>query len=242
MATGPILGRRHRGLAGQAACPWPDDVFLRPGPGDHFLEASSGEILPVDPLRWHGPADDADIDLLARVVGRVLDIGCGPGRMALSLIRSGTVALGIDTSAAAVGTTRRRGALAIQTSVFGPVPWAGSWGTALLADGNVGIGGDPVTLLRRTGQLLLPGGRVLVELAPPGTPTRQIDVRIGSGSERGPWFPWAQVAITDLPALAGAAGLQAQTHWCHSGRWFAQLAARPAKPGFTQGLPRFLSA
>ena len=53
-------------------------------------------------------------------------------------------------------------------SVFQPVPGEGGWDTVLLADGNIGIGGDPVALLTRCRELLAPAGRVLVELDPPG--------------------------------------------------------------------------
>ena len=36
-----------------------------------------------------------------------------------------------------------RGATVLQRDIFGPLPGEGRWGTALLFDGNVGIGGDP---------------------------------------------------------------------------------------------------
>ena len=62
--------------------------------------------------------------------------------------------------------------------MFGDVPCAGRWRTALLLDGNVGIGGAPVALLRRTRELLAPGGAALVELDPPGAPTVRTRVRI----------------------------------------------------------------
>ena len=52
--------------------------------------------------------------------------------------------------------------------VFGPLPGEGRWDTALLADGNIGIGGDPVALLARVRELLAPEGRVVVDLAAPG--------------------------------------------------------------------------
>ncbi len=53
--------------------------------------------------------------------------------------------------------------------MFAPLPGEGRWGTALLADGNIGIGGDPVALLRRLREVLDPRGRIVVELAAPGT-------------------------------------------------------------------------
>ncbi len=65
--------------------------------------------------------------------------------------------LGIDVVPEAVEQTRRRGASALQRDLFDALPGEGRWQTALLADGNVGIGGDPVALLARTRDLVQPG-------------------------------------------------------------------------------------
>ena len=70
------------------------------------------------------------------------------------LIDAGQAALGIDVSAAAVRSARRRGAPAARVSVFADVPGDGDWATALLLDGNIGIGGEPVPLLTRVHALL----------------------------------------------------------------------------------------
>ena len=64
----------------------------------------------------------------------------------------------------AIWQTRDRGVSAILRNVFERVPAEGRWETVLLADGNLGIGGDPVRLLRRMAQLLAPGGRVVADL------------------------------------------------------------------------------
>ncbi len=70
--------------------------------------------------------------------------GAGPGRLTAALARRRQVALGIDVVAEAVGQTRERGGSALHRDVYDTVPGEGRWHTALLADGNVGIGGDPV--------------------------------------------------------------------------------------------------
>ena len=49
----------------------------------------------------------------------------------------------------AVAQTPDRGVAAIRRNVFDALPGEGRWRTALLADGNIGIGGDPAALLRR---------------------------------------------------------------------------------------------
>ena len=52
----------------------------------------------------------------------------------------------------------------LQRSVFDRLPGERRWGTVLLLDGNIGIGGDPVRLLRRCADLVRPRGQVLAEV------------------------------------------------------------------------------
>src|SRR5215216_5046549 len=66
--------------------------------------------------------------------------------------------LGLDLSPVAVRLARARGAEAIMRSVFADVPRDGTWRTALLLDGNIGIGGAPEALLARARALVAPGG------------------------------------------------------------------------------------
>lgn len=132
-------------------------------------------------------------------------------------------ALGIDMTPVAVETARARGADALRRSVFERIPGAGRWGTALLLDGNVGIGGDPAKLLRRVRSLLRAGGRILLEGAPPGTEAVRERVRLEIAGAAGPWFDWRAVAVDELDALAARLGFQQPAVWCDEGRWFAQL-------------------
>ncbi len=162
-------------------------------------------------------------ELLARSVGPVLDIGCGPGRHVVALGQRGVMALGVDIAPAAVHLARSRGALVLERSVFDRVPGAGRWATALLVDGNVGIGGDPASLLGRVATLLRPGGRTLVEVGGPGTDTAGLDVRVERGALYGGWFPWAVVSVDDVGDLVRGTGLQASDSWAEEGRWFVCL-------------------
>lgn len=74
----------------------------------------------------------------------------------MALAAWGVMALGIDIMPSAVRLARRRGALVLERSVFEHVPGKGLWGSALLLDGNVGIGGDASALLARLSTLLDP--------------------------------------------------------------------------------------
>ena len=180
----------------------------------------------VDATRWLDDADDVDARVLRHVVGPVLDIGCGPGRHVVALAERGVVALGIDIAASALAVARGRGAITLERSVFSRVPASGRWRTALMLDGNVGIGGDPEALLRRVRELLAVGGSAIVEADPavPGRATHT--VRLEVGDTPGPWFELTPVAIDDIAGLALRSGFRVMTQWSDGRRHFAHLVSR----------------
>lgn len=198
------------------------------GRGPVVLRSEDGGAVPLNLDRWLEAPTPEEHGVLQRVVAPVLDVGCGPGRHVLALAHRGIVALGIDAAPSAVRIARGRGAAVLERSVFGRVPGAGRWGTVLLLDGNVGIGGDPVALLRRAGGLLRPRGLVLVEVEPPSTPTWAFRARIEADAETSPWFQWAQVGADRIGHVARAAGLLPTDLWRGGMRWFASLAVPPA--------------
>jgi SAM-dependent methyltransferase len=173
--------------------------------------------------RWCSPADGADRRLLARATGTILDVGCGPGRLVGELARQGRHALGLDISPAALRLARRAGGTVIRRSVFDPLHGEGMWGTVLLADGNIGIGGRPTALLRRCRELIAPAGRVLVEVERPGTGHRDTRIRLERGTEASEWFAWSHVGVDAIEELAAAADLRRAATWQEAGRWFAAL-------------------
>jgi SAM-dependent methyltransferase len=159
------------------------------------------EAVPAfDPASGFEPGDAS---LVERCQGPTLDVGAGPGRLTVALTERGIPALGIDVTPNAVRQTRSAGALALMRDVFGHIPGAGRWRTVLLADGAIGIGGDPAALLRRIRDLLAPQGRALVELQPPG--------------DDGP------AGADQIDELARTAGMELRELWTESGRWFAEL-------------------
>jgi SAM-dependent methyltransferase len=176
------------------------------------------DVLPLD--RWLGPIDAADAAVLEHAVAPVLDIGCGPGRHLAEVRGRG---LGVDLSPVAVRIARGRGVDAVLGSVFDDVPGAGTWDTALLLDGNIGIGGAPGALLHRARELLTPRGSVLAEVEPPGAPTVTTRVRLEAPGVVSDWFAWASVGVDGIEPLAAGAGFAPEDVLEVDGRWFARL-------------------
>jgi SAM-dependent methyltransferase len=187
------------------------------------LRDERGGVVAGNWQRWLGLAASEDERLLDRAVGPVLDVGCGPGRHLLALARRGVDCLGIDVTPSAVRLARSRGAIVVEGSIFGPVPGAGTWATALLLDGNIGIGGDPVALLARVASVLRPGGRILVELGAPGTGGGYGQARVEHDAITGPWFGWTVVDAPSIDRIASQARLNLTKEWSARGRWFAQV-------------------
>ncbi len=202
----------------------PGGAFTAALRGEHCRIFGLGHDVQAMPAwRWRGDADAGDHQLLARCQGSTVDIGCGPGRMTHALLCLGVRALGIDVVQEAVRQTRRRGALALQRDVFSPLPAEGRWETALLADGNIGIGGDPVRLLRRVAELIVDGGRVVIDLSRPGGHVSVHHIGLEVAGRRSQPFPWAIVPADRIEQLAAEASLRVLEVVEHDGRWFAAL-------------------
>ncbi|SCG38241.1 class I SAM-dependent methyltransferase [Micromonospora inositola] len=197
----------------------------------HWLVLGDGPRVPLPVRRWHGPPEPALTEVVRRCSGPTIDLGCGPGRLTAALAERGLVALGVDVSAVAVRLARGRGAAALRRDVLAPLPGEGRWAHALLVDGNIGIGGDPVRLLRRCAGLLRPGGTALVELAPPGAGLWRGRACVTSGGragddEWGPAFRWARVGVELAGPLASAAGFRVAAVLPLDRRWFVELVRR----------------
>lgn len=194
------------------------DAALRGMPAR--LVRSDGAEVVLAVRRWHADAAGDDGWLLDRCRGPVVDLGCGPGRLVVALTRRGIPALGVDVSAAAVARCRSRGVAVLRRDLFAALP--GRWDHVLLADGNIGIGGDPARLLRRAAALLRPGGTVLVETDPDPAACWAGTARVHTSEGPGRPLPWAVVGADALREVAAVAGFEALAS--HAGpRCFSEL-------------------
>jgi SAM-dependent methyltransferase len=222
MGTNEHLPPEQRDFTAQDEDPY--GRALRGDRGPLFLRRVDGGYLSLQVDRWCARADHADISVLRRCKGAVLDVGCGPGRLVAALNSLGHLALGIDISHAAVVRTEDSGGAALCRSVFERLPGEGLWRSALLMDGNIGIGGDPTALLDRIAAVVVPRGSLLfVETA-----ADDIDERLQARFEDadghvGTPFPWARVGVPALRRSAVAAGWLPGEHWAVGDRHFVEL-------------------
>lgn len=200
----------------------PYTAALRDG-GSLYLRRPDGRRQHLELARWCAEPDAADDTMLARCTGPTLDVGCGPGRLAAALARRGRTALGVDLVPAAVARALAAGATALCRSVFEPLPGEGGWAVALLADGNIGIGGDPGTLLDRMHALLAPGGVLVVETDPQDVHERFAARVEDDHGTRGGAFRWARVGTPSLSRLAPTHHFTVADTWTRTGRTFAAL-------------------
>jgi SAM-dependent methyltransferase len=218
---------------------WPQTTSWQRSVLDHYDRAlweagalrvreRDGTVVPFAVWRWLRGPDAADETLLSRCVGPTLDIGCGPGRLVAALAARGVPALGVDVAPAAIALTRSRGGLALRRSVFDRLPGAGRWHTAVVADGNIGIGGDVGGLLTRIRELLAPGGHALIEVEATDTDRQlEVDVTVPDGAVVGS-FPWALVGAESLTRIGRDCGFVRLADWCRGGRHFVALRAHGA--------------
>ena len=128
---------------------------------DGFVFAYHGDYL-IEPFRRWQPVERRAQRF---VRGRVLDIGCGAGRVCLHLQERGLDVVGIDNSPGAVQGCRRRGVKDVRLWEIGEIDGRlGSFDTLVMLANNFGlIGGEASArrVLRAMHAVTRPGGRLL---------------------------------------------------------------------------------
>jgi SAM-dependent methyltransferase len=206
-AYGQILLARLEGRGGQEIMERDDGLIYCGDPGDYFAPFR----------RW--PAVERRAMRFVR--GRVLDVGCGAGRVALHLQERGHAVLAIDESPLAVRVARKRGVKHARVLGIADVgPELGRFDTIVLMRNNFGLAGPEQRSLRLLRDLLAvtsDGARIVTDSVDPargGDPehdwvaNRNLRVRVRWNRYASPWFRYLMLAPSELERLVAGSGWQ----------------------------------
>jgi SAM-dependent methyltransferase len=193
---------------------------------DGFAQIGAG---PEVYLSQFGGWPAAERSSLRHLRGRVIDVGCGAGRVALDLQRRDFDVVGLDASPLAVRAAKIRGVEEAWCMPVEDLAWrVESFDSIVLFGNNFGIFGTP----RRARQLLTdlamhtrPGARIFAEStnaycggAPGmdrsyyrenkerGRAPGQLRLRFHYGDMVGPWFNWLYVSRSEMREILRGTG------------------------------------
>jgi len=194
-----------------------DDGFIAASPG-----APANYFAPF--RRW--PAHQRQAMRLVR--GRVLDVGCGAGRVALHLQQRGQDVVAIDLSPLAVEVARRRGVREAKVlSITDVDEQLAPVDTVVMLGNNFGLFGSPnraKRLLRRFDTIGSDRVRIVAEVLDPyatddpdhlayharnrqrGRLPGQLRIRIRHRRYKTPWFGYLFVSSAELEGLLTGTG------------------------------------
>ena len=116
------------------------------------------------------PFGAAEIVAAAAGAERVLDAGCGSGRLTVAVALGGAAVTGMDTNAAQLEVAAQRGAEAgvaltlLEADFNEALPFADATFDAVVSRLSVMAATDPVATLRELARVLEPGGRLVTVL------------------------------------------------------------------------------
>jgi SAM-dependent methyltransferase len=146
--------------------------FYQGEPVNEIVERDDGYIGTTGgPAIYFAPAEEWTSnkrDALPLIRGRVLDVGCGPGRVALYSQEQGLEAVAIDISPLAIKTARLRGVkdARVLSITQASRKALGIFDTIVMFGNNFGLFGNPRRakwLLRRFYGMTTADGRILAE-------------------------------------------------------------------------------
>jgi SAM-dependent methyltransferase len=191
---------------------------------DGFIEAE-GTFDYLAPFRaWMGHERRA----IRRARGRVLDVGCGAGRVALHLQERGHEVVAIDVSEGACRVSRERGVRDVRPLAVEEIrPGDGPFDTVVMYGNNLGLLRDArhgPWLLKRLAKVTSVDARILggnLDVDRTDEPSHlayqqrnrdrgrmsgQIRLRVRYREKATPWFDYLFLSIPEVEAIADAGG------------------------------------
>ncbi len=207
--------------------------YLKKGVGQEIVERDDGLLDPSNTLPAYYFAEFRSWAARERkamrfVRGKVLDVGCGAGRVALYLQKQGFDVLGIDLSPLAVKVCKLRGVKKVQLlSVTGVGVNLGKFDTILMFGNNFGLLNSfrrGRRLLRKFHQITSDSARIIAESVDPykttdpahlayhrrnrskGRMSGQVRIRIRYRTYATPWFDYLLVSKSEMNRLITGTG------------------------------------
>ena len=193
---------------------------------DGLVRAFDARYLLAPFRRWDDPLERKAMRF---VRGRVLDVGCGGGRVCLHLQQRGLEVVGIDSSPGAIDCCRRRGVQDARVLALDEVDGSlGRFDTVVFLGQNFGMLGSRTRarrlLSRLASQVATERGRIVAETFDPhavddpvqrrylernrrrGRMPGQLRVRVRYRELSTPWLDWLQVSPSELTELLEGTG------------------------------------
>lgn len=205
-------------------------AVLEGRPAQEIMERDDGLVYAGDPSDYFAPYrrwPATEKRSMRFVRGRVLDVGCGAGRVSLHLQERGHDVVAIDESPLAVEVARRRGVRDARVLSLRDVdPSLGRFDTIVLMRNNFGLVGterSAARLLRRLARITTERGRIVTDSVDPErvpNPAFRTYRLRGEGSIRPraqrnrvrweryatPWFHYLMLAPAELEELVAGSG------------------------------------
>jgi len=192
---------------------------------DGFMMAFDARYL-IEPFRkWDNPLERKAMRF---VRGRVLDVGCGGGRVCLYLQDRGLDVVGIDSSPGAITCCQRRGVRDARVLPLANIDTLdGLFDTVVMLGQNLGMVGSSAAarrILRSLARCTTRRGRIVAETWDPlqsnddgdrryrernrtrGRMPGQLRVRIRYGALKTRWMDWLQMSPDELAELLDDTG------------------------------------
>lgn len=190
---------------------------------DGYRSASKIDSYFAPPSKW--PRMEREAMRLVR--GRVLDVGCGPGRHAIYLQKKGFRVVGIDASPTQVALAQIRGVQQVYRASVQRLPQGlGAFDTVLMMGNNLGLAGDVPRVrrfLRNLREITRKGARLIGHSRIPGTwsedhlpyvkwnirrrrPPGLVTLRVRYKGRVGDWFDLLLLPPEELARLAQETG------------------------------------
>jgi SAM-dependent methyltransferase len=189
---------------------------------DGFIEATDGPASYFAPVRQWAPAERQGLRFIR---GRVLDAGCGAGRVALELQARGRRVLAIDVSPLAIEVAKRRGVREGRVLAFEHVgPELGRFDTVVMYGNNFGLFGNKTKAQRLLRRLRPLADRIVASTRNPfdtddaahlayhernrrrGRMPGQLRLRVRYRHYASAWFDYLIVSPDELNALVDGTG------------------------------------